>query len=162
VAGGRQGTSGFDPARLRAAREAAKLSRGALAAATGVHVSTVGEWEAGRQVPRVETVAALARALRIEPADLLEPLNGAVTLERLRAGAGMSQQQVADVTGMLRNTYSAVERGETAALSYRDTKALARAFGVSDEQLRAAHTASRGAHLERRPRPAEAGSAQNP
>ena len=31
VAGGRQGATGFDPQRLRAAREAANLTRGALA-----------------------------------------------------------------------------------------------------------------------------------
>jgi transcriptional regulator with XRE-family HTH domain len=151
VAGGRQGASGFDPARLRAARAEARLTRGGLAEAVGVHVSSVSEWEAGRQVPRVETVAALARALSIEPSDLLEPLDGALTLERLRAAAGKSQQQIADAAGMLRNTYSAVERGETAALSYADTQALARAFGVTDEQLRAAQTASRSAYLARRP-----------
>jgi transcriptional regulator with XRE-family HTH domain len=152
VVGGRQGATGFDPARLRAVREAAQLTQGALAASAGVHVSTVGEWESGRQVPRVETVAALARALRIEPADLLEPLDGALTLERLRAAAGRSQQQIADTAGMLRNTYSAVERGETAALSYQDTKSLAAALDVTDDQLRAAHTVSRSAYLERRRR----------
>jgi hypothetical protein len=54
---------------------------------------------------------------------------------------------------MLRNTYSAVERGETAALSYTDTQALARVLSVTDDQLRAAHTASRAAYLERHPRP---------
>jgi transcriptional regulator with XRE-family HTH domain len=151
VAGGRQGATGFDPARLRAAREEARLSRGALASAAGVHVGSVTEWEAGRQVPRVETVAALAQALRIEPTDLLEPLDGALTLERLRAAVGKSQQQIADEAGMLRNTYSAVERGETAALSYADTKALAQAFGVTDDQLRAAQTASRSGYLDRRP-----------
>jgi transcriptional regulator with XRE-family HTH domain len=108
VAGGRQGATGFDPQRLRAAREAANLTRGALAEAAGVHVSSISEWEAGRQVPRVETVAALARALRIEPSALLEPIEGdALTLERLRATAGLSQQQTAEAAGMLRNTYSA-------------------------------------------------------
>jgi transcriptional regulator with XRE-family HTH domain len=154
VAGGRQGATGFDPQRLRAAREAANLTRGALAEAAGVHVSSIGEWEAGRQVPRVETVAALARALRIEPSALLEPIEGdALTLERLRATAGLSQQQTADAAGLLRNTYSAVERGETAALSYADTQALARVLSVTADQLRAAHTASRAAYLERHPRP---------
>ena len=154
MAGGRQGATGFDPQRLRTAREAASLTRGALAEAAGVHISSVSEWEAGRQVPRVETVAALARALRIEPSALLQPIEGAApTLERLRAAAGLSQQQAAEAAGMLRNTYSAVERGETAALSYTDTQALARVLSVTDDQLRAAHTASRAAYLERHPRP---------
>ena len=154
MTGGRQGASGFDPQRLRAAREAADLTRAALAEAAGVHVSSIGEWEAGRQVPRVGTVAALARALRIEPVALLQPVEGdAFTLHRLRAAAGLSQQQTAEAAGMLRNTYSAVERGETAALSYTDTRALARVLRVTDDRLRAAHTASRAAHLERHPRP---------
>ena len=148
--GGRQGAPGFDPQRLRAAREAANLTRGALADAAGVHVSSITEWEAGRQVPRIDKVAALARALSIEPADLLQPVEGgALTLERLRVAAGLSQQQTAEAAGMLRNTYSAVERGETAALSYTDTQALARVLSVTPDQLRAAHASSRAAYLER-------------
>lgn len=154
MAGGRQGATGFDPQRLRTAREAANLTRGALAEAAGVHISSISEWEAGRQVPRVETVAALARALSIEPSALLQPIEGgALTLERLRAAVGLSQQQTAEAAGMLRNTYSAVERGETAALSYADTTALAQVLSVTGDQLRAAHTASRAAYLERHPRP---------
>ena len=58
MAGGRQGATGFDPQRLRAAREAANLTRGALAEAAGVHVSSISEWEAGRLVPPVEQPAA--------------------------------------------------------------------------------------------------------
>jgi transcriptional regulator with XRE-family HTH domain len=155
VAGGRQGAPGFDPRRLRAAREAAQLSQGALAEAAQVHVSSIREWEAGRQVPRVETVATLARALRITPAELLDqPSDGtARTLQQLRAAAGKSQKQIAEAAGMLRNTYSAVERGETASLSYTDVQGLARAFDITPDQVMAAHTASRAAYLEQDPRP---------
>ena len=155
MAGGRQGAPGFDPRRLRAAREAAQLSQGALAEAAQVHVSSIREWEAGRQVPRVETVATLARALRITPAELLDqPSDGtARTLQQLRAAAGKSQKQIAEAAGMLRNTYSAVERGETASLSYTDVQGLARAFDITPDQVMAAHTASRAAYLEQDPRP---------
>lgn len=152
MVGGRQGASDFEPGRLRAAREAAGLTRGALAKSANVHTSSVGEWEAGRQVPRVETVAALAEALQIQPGDLLAPAEGpAPTLDRLRAAAGRSQQQIATAAGMVRTTYSAVERGETAALSYAEHRALARALGITDEQLLAAHTATRTAYLKRHP-----------
>jgi transcriptional regulator with XRE-family HTH domain len=155
VAGGRQGAPGFDPRRLRAAREAAQLSQGALAEAADVHVSTIREWEAGRQVPRVETVATLARALRITPADLLDqPSDGSArTLQQLRVAAGKSQKQVAEAAGMLRNTYSAVERGETATLSYNDVQGLAGALDITPEQVLAAQTASRAAFLAQDPRP---------
>lgn len=155
MAGGRQGAPGFDPGRLRAAREAAQLSQGALAEAAQVHISSIREWEAGRQVPRVETVASLARALQITPAELLDqPSDGSArTLQQLRAAAGKSQKQIAEAAGMLRNTYSAVERGETASLSYTDVQGLARAFAITPEQVMAAHTASRAAYLEQDPRP---------
>jgi transcriptional regulator with XRE-family HTH domain len=154
VAGGRQGAPGFDPRRLRAAREAAQLSQGALAEAAQVHVSSIREWEAGRQVPRVETVASLAQALRISPADLLDQPEGtARTLQQLRAAAGKSQKQIAEAAGMLRNTYSAVERGETASLSYTDAQGLAQALAMSPEQVVAAHNASRAAYLDQDPRP---------
>lgn len=142
--------SGFDAGRLRAAREAAGLTRGALAEAAKVHAGSVNEWEAGRQVPRIETVAALARALHLQPGDLLDPGEGTTpTLDRLRAAAGKSQQQIATAAGMVRTTYSAVERGETAALGFTEHQALARALGVSDEQLQAACNATRTAYLQR-------------
>lgn len=131
------------------------MTRGALAQAANVHASSVSEWEAGRQVPRVETVAALADALHLRPEDLLLPVEGApLTLDRLRVAAGRSQQQIAAAAGMLRTTYSAVERGETAALSFAEHQALARALGVTDEQLQAAHDATRAAYLQRRSRSA--------
>lgn len=154
MAGGRQGTPDFDPQRLRSAREAAELSLGALAEAAHVHISSIRAWEAGRQIPRVETVAVLAHVLDVSPADLLRPREGsAPTLQQLRAAVGKSQQQLAEAAGMLRNTYSAVERGETGSLSYVDTQALAAALEVSPEQVQAAQTSSRTAHLRRHPRP---------
>jgi transcriptional regulator with XRE-family HTH domain len=155
VAGGRQGAPGFDPSRLRAAREAAHLSQSALADAAHVHISSIREWEAGRQIPRLDTVATLARALHITPADLLhQPPDGPTrTLQQLRAAAGKSQQHIADAAGLLRTTYSAIERGETATLSYTDVQGLAHALNITPEQLLAAHTASRSAYLGQDPHP---------
>ena len=154
MAGGRQGVPGFDHARFRAARISAGMSQAALAEAVDVHVSTVRGWESGRQVPRVDAIAAAAKALGKVPSDLLTPHEGAaLTLQQLRAAVGKSQQAIATEAGMLRNTYSAVERGETITLSYEDTQGLAVAFGVSAEQVLAARTASRSAYLAQHPRP---------
>ena len=153
MAGGRQGAPGFDPARLRAARVAAGLSQQALAEAVEVHVNTVVEWEAGRQVPRVEAVAALAQALQVTPPDLLAPVEGAApTLQQLRAAAGKTQQQIADEAGLLRTTYVKIELGATGSLADTDPAALGQALAVSQEQIRAAHAASRTAYLQRHPR----------
>jgi len=151
VTGGRQGTPGFDPGHLRAARQAAQLTQGALAAAAGAHVKEVREWESGRRVPQVGAVAALARALGISPLELIRrDADQAITLQQLRAAAGLSQQHVADRAGLLRTTYSQIERGEVVTLGVEDAAAIGRALGAEPAEVTAAHAASRAAHLERR------------
>jgi transcriptional regulator with XRE-family HTH domain len=57
---------------LRRAREKAGLSQEALADAAGMHRNAVALIEAGKRDPRVSTVAKLAKALGIPPADLLK------------------------------------------------------------------------------------------
>lgn len=157
--GGRQGAPGFDPGRLRAARAAASLTRGALAAAAEVHENEVKEWESGRRVPQVVAVAALARALHISPLDLLDRDGDRdLTLQELRATAGLTQQRAAEAAGLLRTTYSQLERGETVILSPADAAAIAGALGTDPDRVRAAHASSRAIYLERRS--ADAGRAQ--
>lgn len=151
MAGGRQGAAEFDPGRLRAARTAAKLTQTALAAAADVHPNEVGYWEAGTRVPQVETVAALARALGITPADLLEPsAGGRPTLRQLRVAAGLSQEQAAERAGLQKHRYAALERGEAARLTEAEVDALARALDVGADRARAAHAASRTDRLAAR------------
>lgn len=150
MAGGRQGTPGFDPARLRSARAAASLTRGALAAAANVHEDELKKWETGRRVPQVDTVAALARALNISPLALLDRgADQALTLQQLRTVAGLSQQRTAELSGLLRTTYSQIERGETVTLSEPDAAAIGRAFGADTAEVLAAQAASRSVHLRR-------------
>lgn len=149
MAGGRQGAAEFDPGRLRAARMAAKLTQTALAAAADVHPNEVGYWEAGTRVPQVETVAALARALGVSPADLLEPsIGGRPTLRQLRVAAGLSQEQAADRAGLQKHRYAALERGEAARLTDAEIAALAHALDVGSDRARAAHAASRTDRLK--------------
>ena len=151
MAGGRQGTPGFDPGRLRSARAAASLTRGALAAAANVHEDELKKWETGRRVPQVDTVAALARALNISPLALLDRgADQALTLQQLRTVAGLSQQRTAELSGLLRTTYSQIERGETVTLSEPDAAAIGRAFEADTAEVLAAHAASRSVHLRRR------------
>lgn len=151
--GGRQGVADFDPDLLHAYRVTAHMSAAELADAVDVHPSTIRAWESGRQVPRIDAVAALAEALGRLPGDLLAPAEGgARTLHHLRLDVGKSQQAIAAAAGMLRNTYGAVERGETTSLSYEDTQGLAAAFGVTPEQVLAGRNASRSAYLAQHPR----------
>lgn len=140
VMSGRRGAPDFDPARLRAAREHAELTQVALAAAVGAHPSEYGEWESGRRVPRVETVAALARALQLNPLDLVaidedEPR----TLQHLRIAAGLSQVDAAAKAGLNRTTYSMLERGEIIKLSSKDAASIAAALGTEVASIREAH-----------------------
>ena len=58
--------------RLRAARERRALTQGELAVKAGVSRQTVVKIERGIE-PRPPTIRKLARALGVEPADLMEP-----------------------------------------------------------------------------------------
>lgn len=55
---------------LRGRRAEANLSQGELGAAIGVSGSAVGNWERGEDEPSRANVAALERALGLEPGDL--------------------------------------------------------------------------------------------
>jgi transcriptional regulator with XRE-family HTH domain len=57
---------------LRRTRTARKLTQGTLAKATGVSVSYISMLERGQRSPPLETMEALAKALRVSPLSLLE------------------------------------------------------------------------------------------
>lgn len=59
--------------RVRHHREAAGLTRPALAARVGVTVETVENWEQGRNAPAVGTLPALAEALGVPVCGLFRP-----------------------------------------------------------------------------------------
>jgi transcriptional regulator with XRE-family HTH domain len=89
------------------------MTQSALAEAARVPDGAVEQWESGRRVPQVETVRALAEALRLRPADLLDvDPDGDLTLQQLRTVRGLLQAQAAVVAGLPRTTYSMIERGE--------------------------------------------------
>jgi transcriptional regulator with XRE-family HTH domain len=58
-------------ARLRERRLEVGLSQLALAEAAGLSLNFVGSMERGAHLPRLETLATLARVLRTTPSDLL-------------------------------------------------------------------------------------------
>lgn len=57
----------FDPARLTQARRVCRMSKTELHDAVGVSATAIGQYERGEVKPRADTVAALARALRVPP-----------------------------------------------------------------------------------------------
>ncbi|HEX3173042.1 MAG TPA: helix-turn-helix transcriptional regulator [Solirubrobacterales bacterium] len=58
-------------ANLRAARTRAGLTQGALALRAGTHHAVIGQLEAARRGPRLETVAKLASALNLPVEELV-------------------------------------------------------------------------------------------
>ena len=57
--------------RLRACRKKAGLNQEELAERTGVSIMTIRRWEWGERSPRVDEIKALAKALGVSEADLL-------------------------------------------------------------------------------------------
>jgi transcriptional regulator with XRE-family HTH domain len=128
---GKSGTGGFDPMRLRAARERARLTQRDLAErllrATrpewpGDNITRaaqdldnvrlqITDYEAGQVTPRAEMAYQLAQALGVDVFDMLDP-DTPYTLPILRARLGLTQDDV--VTrglGVGRAYYSRAERG---------------------------------------------------
>jgi len=98
------------------------------------------------------TQGALARALEIDPVELLDvDAEQGLTLQQLRAAAGLSQAAVAAAAGLQRTTYSAIERGESASLSPAAAVAIGRALSTSEQAVRAGYRQSRVHYLQRRP-----------
>jgi transcriptional regulator with XRE-family HTH domain len=63
--------NGRAAARIRAAREAAGLSQGKLAAKAGLSRPSLANIEAGRQTITLRQLGAIAASLDVRPADLL-------------------------------------------------------------------------------------------
>jgi transcriptional regulator with XRE-family HTH domain len=139
--------TGF-PGRLSRARKDAKLSFSSLAAAANItSAKTTSTLERGDNIPRVDTVEKLARALRISPAFLAFGIDGPKAtdatelctslgqrLRGLRLARGFSLREVerrADVAGdLVRRT----EQGLTLP-TLGTVEKLAKALGVSPAWL---------------------------
>ena len=140
------GVTGFDPARLRAARNRAKLSQRSLAdkllpadtAGQPVHQlaraietlrTQIHYYETGQRIPRPDMLHRLATALDLDPLELLHPRTPA-TLAVLRARHGLRQADVAEHLTCGRAYYSRIEAG-TAPLNADHRQRLARLLRIS-------------------------------
>jgi len=59
------------PAKLRKLRESTPLSQHELAKLTGLAYSTINKIENHREQPRPKTIRALAKALKVDPKELM-------------------------------------------------------------------------------------------
>lgn len=57
--------------KIRKARRAAKMSQGELASKCGVCNSYISAYERGIRIPKLSTIAVIAKALNVSPVSLL-------------------------------------------------------------------------------------------
>jgi transcriptional regulator with XRE-family HTH domain len=136
-----KGTPGFDPARLTRHREAADLSQSQLARRADIPRGYISKYELGQAAPNPDRLTAIAAALGIPPADLLDSELLGHGLAALRARKGLRQADVARQagSGMTASKYRMLELGKIERLTYTDATNLARVFDVNEEIVRAAH-----------------------
>jgi transcriptional regulator with XRE-family HTH domain len=148
---GSKGVPGFAPAKMRRAREAARMSPAELARRAGVPPAYISKYEDGT-APQVTTLAAIARALAVPPSALLDLDDVGSGLAALRVVAGLSQAEVAEAAGpdMGLSRYKILERGGVRRLTRSDAAQLAGIFGVTVEAVDAAHRHDVREHERRR------------
>ncbi|NKS56569.1 helix-turn-helix domain-containing protein [Rhodococcus hoagii] len=105
---------GFDPVRLRLAREGAKISRAEMARLTGVAASTYSQWELGRTSPSPDSLARCALKLGIDMDDLFVIPLDQVFLGDLRVRRGLLQEDLAARIGVSEQLVGLIERGQGA------------------------------------------------
>lgn len=125
------GVSGFDPQRLRLARNKAGLSYRQVGESAGISATTVFKYEKGQSRPRAHTLRALATALDCTTA-YLAPAPRRATLTQLRDAAGLSLRDIALVVGFTKNTVSRVEQGHQWP---DDVQMWAAAYGLTLKQF---------------------------
>ncbi|MFI9155672.1 helix-turn-helix transcriptional regulator [Streptomyces sp. NPDC053367] len=129
----------YDGARARTLRRAAGLGIESLAVVAGVSPSTIRTSESGHHQPRARVADAIARALGVTRADLLQPCP-ARTLREIRTLLGRTQTEIAALVGVVRQRVSQVERG--VVISVRAPERWAAAYGLTPAQWACALQAS--------------------
>lgn len=144
----RRPLTGFVPAALEHARDAAGLSRGELAIIVGVDGTTIHNWETKRAHPAPNHLAAAAAALGVPLSTLIVIPEQERTIADLRTLAGLTQQELGDRAGLSSTTLGRIERGET--LTKTSAVALAHILDVDESEIRRAFARARDQVLQRR------------
>lgn len=141
-------------ARLRgdwmgALRKAAGLTQSDLAAQVGTLDRRVGEWERGQQQPRPHYLVGIARALQVDPLELLDVDPDDPPLLALRLAAGMTLRELAASSGIPFSSYQRLELGVGRSEPSESVIAsLASALEVSRPRVRRALARSRAEHRQ--------------
>ncbi|MFB7781400.1 helix-turn-helix domain-containing protein [Streptomyces vinaceus] len=145
----------IDGSRIRAVRRGRDLSQQQLGNMVGVSGPAVSRWENGQDFPKGEKLPAIAKALHT-PLDDLFPHDGPPDLQLLRCDAGLSHAQAAEVINASLAPLGNAESGRR-RLSDAYVKPLAKAYGVTEDELLAAQDRSFGVQV-----PSGGGQASGP
>lgn len=137
----------FDQAAMRAAREAKKWTQSRLAIEIGIAPVTISAWERGSNGPEPPRFVQLARALGVEPSDLLTVARDEWTPFEMRAVRGLQQQEAARLLELSPSRLSSLELG-IEAISAELAPRIAQLYQVSEEELQKAWDRARARFLE--------------
>lgn len=139
-----EGVRSFDPQALIRLRKARGLSHDALGARVARARPNMIAWEKGAAKPSPGKLVGLAQALEVEPWELTTVGPDNAELADLRSWAGLTQQELADKAGIMRSTYSLLERG---GLPLRSDVAerIAKALGRDRDEVQRSYARTRGA-----------------
>jgi transcriptional regulator with XRE-family HTH domain len=141
----------FSSQRLAAARVAAGLTQQQIADALGTNKARISEWERGVTQPRASRLPAVARAINVDPLELMADSYEDLDLEALRMAAGLSRQALSAAVGMTLPRYQRLEAGErTSELPEDLLHSLARILSVPLVTVRMAAENSRDQGIRRR------------
>lgn len=139
---GTQGVELFSTERLEALRNERKWNKTQAARRTGMKQPAYSKLEAGVHKPTMETLVKVAKGFsikdkRVEIKDFLQPLEPEElpSLERLRVCRGLTKAEAADLLGLRREDYSAVEAGTKPVDSHQTFHLIARLYKADPEQL---------------------------
>ncbi|MBB1030025.1 MAG: helix-turn-helix transcriptional regulator [Dietzia sp.] len=132
----------ISPTALRSAVARRGATAEDLAVALAVSTSTVEGWLSARRTPEPPLLVALARVLKVRPADLTLVSEDVERLPDLRIHAGLLQAEAAAAAGLRQPQLSKMERGVAIPRSEL-CEPLARVYGLEPERVLAAWTRSR-------------------
>ena len=96
----RTGIAGFQPGRLRQARQVVGMTKTALAKKVNRSVGTVSKWESGDQKPEVDALLSLTEIFKLPSHWFTKPLpedNGATHFFRSRVSATKAAREIAKI-----------------------------------------------------------------
>jgi len=128
------GVQGFSPTALRRVRGRRRLSLRQLSLLSGVSPATISAWESGKAAPSSRLLAPVAEALAIEVGTLVPVKESRLVLVDLRNQWGLTQQEAADLVGLKRSMFAAIETGFRAADQGQRAR-IADLYGIDDEDF---------------------------